>query len=507
MSDNKEILAATLLGAAVPSELVAVALYQCVSLKEKTPRQATALPSAYALATAKDDGWQAAAMQAMSAVDPAVISTLARDRRVRVLLALAENPNLPPAVANDLWTWINAPDRQTDFSDKAYTNVARIVELDLLMASLPENPRVLRNVQCSPECTRIITSRVFASGSDAYYDILLAASGSLREEVIRRTLLGDAPHSLDELTMRFPEAHRCTLVRAIVIEKGVTRETLEMLVENNMVGSTATARSLEVSDEVFDDVLALDPSAPENKDLYTLVLRSKKSPEHAGALMRRLHQDTAQNDCVTPLKRLLYRNFEGLTTQLSALELLELLDVVIDPDTIQKFSCAIVEKCRLGTTDKSTSMLDHDDLLRVMREVSTRCVEEWLEGKLILKPRPGDVFSLVRTHPDYKRQSSGYWNLYGAASTENPEYAKEILLAGTMSLVRLCTKARVDQDLAELLNQIVSEALGDNPLAWLALVDAADGFYALLEALTKARERSKEAGVTLPLWDYENQPK
>jgi hypothetical protein len=196
---------------------------------------------------------------------------------------------------------------------------------------------------------------------------------------------------------------------------------------------------------------------------------------------------------VTPLKRLLYRNFEGLTTQLSALELLELLDVVIDPDTIQKFSCAIVEKCRLGTTDKSTSMLDHDDLLRVMREVSTRCVEEWLEGKLILKPRPGDVFSLVRTHPDYKRQSS--------------EYAKEILLAGTMSLVRLCTKARVDQDLAELLNQIVSEALGDNPLAWLALVDAADGFYALLEALTKARERSKEAGVTLPLWDYENQPK
>jgi hypothetical protein len=65
----------------------------------------------------------------------------------------------------------------------------------------------------------------------------------------------------------------------------------------------------------------------------------------------------------------------------------------------------------------------------------------------------------------------------------------------------------VDQDLAELLNQIVSEALGDNPLAWLALVDAADGFYALLEALTKARERSKEAGVTLPLWDYENQPK
>jgi hypothetical protein len=496
--DNQELLATTLLGAPVPNELIAVTLYQRASLKEKTPRQMTALPAPYALATAKDDGWQAAAMQAMSAVDPMVITTLARDRRVHVRLALAENPNITTAVANDLWAWLNTPGVESN--QKAHTNVARNADLAVLMDHVREHPHALTNYGNTSEALQIIVARVFASGDAAYYDALLASS--LREEVLRRTVKGDAPVDLDEMIQRYPEGALVQLVRSLVKVEGLTRRVLEMVIANDMLGDNTLNYSLVVSDEVFEDVVALDPSLAENTTLYTLVMRSKMVPKRAGALLARFSQHEDQNEYVTSLRRTLYRNFDASIKQLSAKELLDQLPLV-DEHTATRFTHAIIEKCRVGTEDETSSSITEADMLHLMKDAPVRYLSEWVSGKLIVSPAPGDVFSVVKSHPELKNRNSDYWTLLAKAREDvslGQHAAKEVLLACPAQLTRLCGRAKDDQFLRELLNQVITEALGDDPRTWMAFIEGANESVTLLADLVKAREGARIAGFAVPAW-------
>jgi hypothetical protein len=499
--DNQELLATTLLGAPVPNELIAVTLYQRASLKEKTPRQMTALPAPYALATAKDDGWQAAAMQAMSAIDPMVITTLARDRRVHVRLALAENPNITAAVANDLWTWLNTPGVESN--QKAHTNVARNADLAVLMGHIHDHPNALTNYGNTSEALQIIVARVFASGNEVYYDALLTSS--LREEVLRRTVKGDAPFNLDEMIQRYPEGAMVQLVRSLVKVEGLTRRVLAMVIDNDMLGDNTLSYNLVVSDEVFDDVLVLDPSVPENATLYTLVMRPKLTATRASALLARFSHYETQNECIVPLRRALYRSFDANIKQLSAEELMEHL-LLVDEHTATRFSHAIIEKCRVGTEDTTASSVTAQNMCDLMKDAPVRYLGEWASGKLIVTPAPGDVFSLVKDHRELKNRNSDYWTLLSHAVEGGQHVAKEVLLACPIQTPRLCHRAKDDQGLRELLNLTISEALGDDPRTWMAFIEGADEPVTLLSDLNKARETARVAGFTVPSWAYENQP-
>jgi hypothetical protein len=89
----------------VPNEDVAALLYQSLHGFYGIKCQSTPLPPTLALIAIKNDGVDAAVLQAHSATNPDVLAKLMRDARVAVKEALATNPALAPGDYQRLWTY------------------------------------------------------------------------------------------------------------------------------------------------------------------------------------------------------------------------------------------------------------------------------------------------------------------------------------------------------------------------------------------------------------------
>jgi len=103
MSRTSQV-ARRLLANALPGDKVSGVVYRHAKISDPFVMP-TPLPAEHALASAKSDGWQAAATQAISASDPKVLTKLSRDSRRQVRRAVAENLATGEELLEYLYHW------------------------------------------------------------------------------------------------------------------------------------------------------------------------------------------------------------------------------------------------------------------------------------------------------------------------------------------------------------------------------------------------------------------
>jgi hypothetical protein len=168
----------------VPNEDVAALLYQSLHGFYGIRRQSTPLPPAMALVAIKNDGVDAAVLQAHSATDPDVLAKLMRDARVAVKEALATNDALAPGDYQRLWTYAFEGLRAEMVNHLSH-------RIDLAWV-LTQN---LGGNWTSQNIWNIIAQRVIDSGDQG---LLVAAITQAHARLAARTLILVAERDLEE---------------------------------------------------------------------------------------------------------------------------------------------------------------------------------------------------------------------------------------------------------------------------------------------------------------------
>jgi hypothetical protein len=200
-----EQLCRNLLAVSVPNEDIAALLYQSIPRVYLMDHQATALPPALALGVIRNDGVNAATLQARCATDPQVIERLVTDARIAIKEIMAARTDLAPFDYQRLWTFAINHHRS-----EMLESLAPSIDLAWALAQNLAGDNVTR------QTWDVIAQRVIDSGEPA---LQAAALAQARTELVAQTLTLVAGRDLAEFkalmaTVEFNEAVILSAIRA-----------------------------------------------------------------------------------------------------------------------------------------------------------------------------------------------------------------------------------------------------------------------------------------------------
>jgi hypothetical protein len=440
--DLRELTADALLGVELPNSSVAAAVYQHASLKSQHARQKTALPPALALASAKNDGWIAAAMQASSATDPEVLRQLLRDKRIHVREALVANPHLPANLLQELWDI---------YKDDYHFNAGVAGRIDLDYAMQP------RNLPAAPtQVYNIFAQRIIA---EARHDLEPAALGLFAGSLLafaKKSSMDDVARVLahcDEPTTR-------ELLTTLAADAGTADEDfIDLLISHRVGIAPRAAPGGFLSDGAFDKIMSLDPTSTLATDFYVSMARSALTESQDAALVVRLGEPELSDATRFAVYEAVaeYTRLERERLVLAALDWLRARGYELPVSKVLHY-------CNTLHAPQWWTPPTNDEIVGLIARGSSDALREWLNGRYVVKVRPGDL-SEVLTTPGYSLRNNLYHTLHAtAAAPDIAIWARELIEHCPMTLNDLATSG--NQGILSAAVEIITERIGDDPRAW-----------------------------------------
>jgi hypothetical protein len=459
--DLRELTADALLGVELPNSSVAAAVYQHASLKSQHARQKTALPPALALATAKNDGWIAAAMQASSATDPEVLATLLRDKRIHVREALIANPHLPENLLRELWDI---------YKDDYHFNAGVAERIDLDYAMEP------RNLPAAPtQVHHILAQRIIAEARPDLEPRALGIFAAALFVAARKSSLAD----VERVLTYCDEATASERLSALAADTdNVDGDLVELLVAHN-VGVTPHRGTL--SDDAFDKIMSLDPTSTLAIDFYVAMAASSLTESQDELLVARLSSPALGDDIRLVVYTAIaeHTRLERKRLVLSALDWLRA--------NSQEFAVSkVLHYCNKATAPAWWTPPTDDGIVSLLSRGSSDALREWLCGRYVNKVRPGDLTKVLTT-PGYSLRNNLYHALHAtAAAPDVAVWARELIEHCPMSLNELVNSS--NPGILDAAVAIITERIGDDPRSWSVLFQHMENSRVTLSDVLDATE-------------------
>lgn len=459
--DLRELTADALLSAELPNSSVAAAVYQHASLKSQHARQKTALPPALALASAKNDGWIAAAMQASSATDPEVLATLLRDKRIHVREALVANPHLPENLLRELWDI---------YKDDYHFNAGVAERIDLDYAMEP------RNLPAAPtQVHHILAQRIIA---EARPDLEPAALGIFADALFgaaKKSSMADVKRVLAHCDEPTTQEYLSTLAK----DAGTADEDfIELLVAHN-VG--ITPRSGVLSDAAFNKIMSLDPTSPLAADFYAAMAHTALTASQDDVLVARLNEPTLSDATRFSVYEAVaaYTRLERARLVLAALDWLRAKCYELPVSKLLHY-CNELHAPAWWTPPTD------DEIVGLIARGSSDALREWLNGRYVSKVRPGDLTKVLTT-PGYSLRNNLYHALHATHAAPGIKvWARELLEHCPMTLNDIVTSS--NPGIIDAAVEIITERIGDDPRAWSVFFQGLENYRITLSEALDATE-------------------
>ena len=450
---NIQSISTNLLKTELPNEHVTALVYHHADLKDTNLVLASPLPATMALASARDDGWQAAAMQAMSATDVDVITSLARDQRVRVRAALARNPHLPPEVAEELWAWAYAhPGDEVRLSRQALIDT-----IDILWFS----QNALGEPLDDGSWAKIARRAVASEQAEVYEAFAQNPHGAALSHFVAQLsrYRGNPPYSVTAIADfidRGPNTH--WLTKAATLTGTLSGELAALFIAH---GAEIPTGLPTVTNEALDIVLAAAKQNDDTCKQLESVLTSMLTTEQIDHALQGIAEQST--NFVKAFKGLLV--CRGRTQVRVNAEQLETITEALERCRVQYRAYEFLMSLRNAGT-KIAYTPTPESMYRLMCNGDVHNLQAWVSGSMPSEPRPIDIRRILDGAHRSTLTNSEIGSLMAQVNfTLNYEWIDMIVdAAGHRFFSTLSNKQA-----CEYLVARITRTIGDSPRAWASL--------------------------------------
>jgi hypothetical protein len=405
-----------------------------------------------ALATARDDGWQAAAMQAMSATNPEVLTALGLDQRVRVRAALATNQHLPAAVSQELWEWTRV--HPGDESRAARQSLLEVIDVTWLAQNALGEPFT------DSEWAKIARRAVASERREVYEAFAECRSSEAAAHFTAHLVQyrGTPPYSATELAaFRPPERSTHWITRAASLSKGLGVEIANLLVAHNAdVPTSLSSVTNEALDVFVAAGIANEAGAKQLSDLLTAKLTSEQIDHVLVGL------ETRSKDFVRALAGLI-RTRQVIRVNA---EQLDAITAALEHHEIRYRSYELLAAMHRTATNKSSYTPTPESLFRLMCNGDVATLQMWVSNAMPSEPRPQDISRILGDSMQRALTGGEIGSLLHRVDFSlSPEWIDIIVDATGQVFFTILTNKQA----CEYMVKRVISVLGEDPRAWSLL--------------------------------------
>jgi hypothetical protein len=394
------------------------------------------------LATAKNDGWIAAAMQASSATDPEVLAVLLRDKRTHVREALIDNPNLPDNVLCELWD-IHKDDLRTGSA------LARHIDLDYAMEP--------RNLPGGPyEAINILAQRIITENRHDLEPRALEAFGTALFREAQKNSPGDVARLMGLCDEDAAKGHLATLAASL---NSADEDFIDLLIQNN---TCVTPRAGVLSDAAFLKIMDLNPGSTWAIHFYKSMTATNLTKTQDELFVARLSgpEVTDANRQAVYAEAIYRAGTRRPHLVLTALDWYRENHLEFPAETLLYY-------CTKAHAPSWWTPPSADEIVELISKAPPNHLRDWLYGMYLTPVRPGDL-TRVLSSTTYSINSELHYILQRTYEPTNiVVWAREFLENCPIALRDLVEYGNTGLLAAAV--EIITERLGDDPRAWSVL--------------------------------------